>query len=142
MCIIEPRVFRFNMTCTTLPSQIHATTATSTSLSTLLGWKCPSLDEDLASHNTCSSASVRKRPTACSSSDSGSGHSRKVLGLNCDLCGKWFSCRADMDKHVRSHTGERPYQCHLCSYSATVKCNLRRHLVTIHKADLLPDARV
>lgn len=67
--------------------------------------------------------------------------SRKPYGINCPLCNKWSSSNADLKKHLRSHTGERPFKCHLCTYSATVKCNLRRHLYTVHKLnDVVGDA--
>ncbi|KAF2368665.1 Zinc finger C2H2-type, partial [Trinorchestia longiramus] len=65
-----------------------------------------------------------------------SSTSRKPYGLHCPVCYKWSSSRADLKKHLRSHTGERPFNCHICPYSATVKCNLRRHLFTVHRFDM------
>ena len=53
-------------------------------------------------------------------------------GVTCPFCTKWCPCKAEMDRHVRTHTGERPFKCHLCSYSATVKCTLQNHLRAKH----------
>ena len=58
--------------------------------------------------------------------------SGRPVGVTCPFCVKWCPCKAEMDRHVRTHTGERPYKCHLCSYSATVKCTLKNHLRAIH----------
>ena len=42
--------------------------------------------------------------------------------------------KTNMKNHIRKHTGEKPYQCHLCSYRATQKVSLKLHLVRHHKS--------
>lgn len=62
-----------------------------------------------------------------------SSNTGRPSGVVCPYCSKWCPCKAEMDRHIRTHTGERPYKCHLCSYSATVKCTLQNHLRAKHE---------
>ena len=45
-----------------------------------------------------------------------------------DGCAFRSSQKVDLIKHIRCHTGEKPYECHECSYRASRKANLRRHI--------------
>lgn len=51
----------------------------------------------------------------------------------CDHCGKMFQFNNDLRKHIRTHTGEKPYTCPYCSYRATQKVHLRSHILRRHR---------
>uniref|UniRef100_A0A2P2I7E8 Protein abrupt-like n=1 Tax=Hirondellea gigas TaxID=1518452 RepID=A0A2P2I7E8_9CRUS len=56
-----------------------------------------------------------------------------VLMLHdCPVCPKMFQSRADMVRHLRTHTGERPFKCPHCDYSAALKGNLKSHILSRH----------
>lgn len=45
----------------------------------------------------------------------------------CPVCNLQCSSGHQLDIHMRTHTGERPYTCNLCSSSFTKLVNLKRH---------------
>lgn len=45
----------------------------------------------------------------------------------CDYCGRRCSKPSVLKKHIRSHTGERPYPCTPCGISFKTKSNLYKH---------------
>lgn len=51
----------------------------------------------------------------------------------CPVCGKNFSQPSHYRTHMRSHTGERPFRCQYCPYSASQKGNLKTHVQTVHR---------
>uniref|UniRef100_A0A671RUA1 Zinc finger protein 296 n=1 Tax=Sinocyclocheilus anshuiensis TaxID=1608454 RepID=A0A671RUA1_9TELE len=48
----------------------------------------------------------------------------------CEFCGKFFRNSSNLTVHRRSHTGERPYRCGLCSYACAQSSKLTRHMKT------------
>ncbi|KAK7086095.1 hypothetical protein SK128_027109 [Halocaridina rubra] len=55
----------------------------------------------------------------------------------CDHCGKRFQFSNDLRKHIRTHTGEKPYKCPCCTYRATQRVHLKGHLVRRHGRNIL-----
>ena len=46
----------------------------------------------------------------------------------CEYCGKFFKNASNLTVHRRTHTGEKPYSCHLCPYSCAQSSKLTRHM--------------
>ena len=49
---------------------------------------------------------------------------RKVY---CSLCPKRFWSLQDLRRHMRSHTGEKPFECDICQKRFTLKHSMVRH---------------
>ncbi|XP_071530926.1 uncharacterized protein [Panulirus ornatus] len=65
-------------------------------------------------------------------SDGSKNSGRRAVGKvhQCPYC-KYTTVKKDhMTKHIRIHTGEKPFSCPYCSYSATTKQNLMQHIRT------------
>lgn len=75
-----------------------------------------------------------KIPTSLSASHAASVHqqqqSNKRRNDTCEYCGKIFKNCSNLTVHRRSHTGEKPYKCELCSYACAQSSKLTRHMKT------------
>ncbi|XP_062926114.1 ras-responsive element-binding protein 1 isoform X2 [Mobula hypostoma] len=58
----------------------------------------------------------------------------------CSVCNKRFWSLQDLTRHMRSHTGERPYKCLTCERTFTLKHSLVRHQ-RIHQKDTVVGKR-
>ncbi|TNN40981.1 Zinc finger protein 91 [Liparis tanakae] len=64
----------------------------------------------------------------------GAGGADGSENKNCALCGKYFGRRVDMERHMRSHSEERPYDCCFCEKKFKNPYVLKRHQQEICKS--------
>ena len=76
-----------------------------------------------------SEGNIKEVPNNCKDDVSGRSKNRKIF---CTYCHKGFSKNFDLAQHVRSHTGEKPYQCVICGRGFAQKSNVKKHMIT-HK---------
>ena len=52
--------------------------------------------------------------------------------FKCDICSRSFNQKNALQIHMRKHAGERPYVCPFCTFSFTQKGNLKTHIQRSH----------
>ncbi|XP_061757427.1 zinc finger protein 37 homolog isoform X2 [Nerophis ophidion] len=100
---------------------------------------------DMRTHtdNKQSKCSLKKRGKTCLScsvcAESFTKNSRLARHMRvhtgekpfkCSVCGKSFSQNSNLTQHMRTHTGEKPFSCSVCGKNFSVKRNLTQHMRT------------
>uniref|UniRef100_A0A3Q4AWB2 C2H2-type domain-containing protein n=1 Tax=Mola mola TaxID=94237 RepID=A0A3Q4AWB2_MOLML len=60
--------------------------------------------------------------------------SETLENKNCTLCGKYFARHVDMERHMKSHSDDRPYKCSFCEKKFKNPYVLKRHQKEICKS--------
>ncbi|CAH8523626.1 unnamed protein product [Heterobilharzia americana] len=55
----------------------------------------------------------------------------------CSVCYKQFPRAANLNRHIRTHTGEQPYRCPHCDRLFSISSNMQRHVRNIHSRSCL-----
>lgn len=60
------------------------------------------------------------------------------VGFECRICRRSFIRKADLERHVLTHTGDRPHTCPHCNFACNRRSNLYRHIRSAHPSLLTP----
>lgn len=74
---------------------------------------------------------VRRTTPGVRSSGAGSSKSRRRHKHPCPYCEKNLDTKYKLERHVRTHTGEKPFECEVCKTRFNQKSSLKTHS-TIH----------
>lgn len=91
-------------------------------------------------HHTTTSQNYLKPSRPSRSTGKGKGNRKARLTTDGDIrrkfscchCGKSFKTKSHLQRHILTHTGEKPYHCNRCDCRFNQSSSLRNHVIAIH----------
>ncbi|KAM8975946.1 zinc finger and BTB domain-containing protein 8A.1-A-like [Pelodytes ibericus] len=94
-------------------------------------------DQDVMPHISKADELYKAMPTILGVMSGWSEDELSPVRFKCPFCTHTVKRKADLKRHLRCHTGERPYPCEACGKRFTRLEHLRNHFQTIHEAGKL-----
>ncbi|XP_064123001.1 zinc finger protein 26-like [Macrobrachium nipponense] len=54
------------------------------------------------------------------------------LRFICAICDRIYTSKYSLERHVRCHTGEKPYVCDVCNFTTSYREHMQRHMTSVH----------
>ncbi|XP_026182165.1 zinc finger protein 14-like [Mastacembelus armatus] len=111
-----------------------------------LRYKCANCDKRFRDHYDMNRHNMRvheKEEISNNTKEDPGDPSTSEMSENksCSLCGKYFARRVDMERHMKSHSEDRPYKCSFCEKKFKNPYVLKRHQREICKSKELKKSK-